>query len=43
MAYKAFKSLLCMCLHCFIDIVAIGSSGIVENRHHTIELYFGTF
>ncbi|KHG06635.1 hypothetical protein F383_05137 [Gossypium arboreum] len=32
-----------MCLHCFIDIEATVSSGIVEDRHHTIEPYFGTF
>ncbi|KHG22270.1 hypothetical protein F383_26711 [Gossypium arboreum] len=36
-------SLLCMCLHCVLDIEATGGSGIVEDHHHTIKLNFGTF
>ncbi|KHG01140.1 hypothetical protein F383_23194 [Gossypium arboreum] len=40
---KLLESLLCVYLHCFIDIEATRSLGIVEDHHHTIKLYFGTF
>ncbi|KHG14238.1 hypothetical protein F383_18966 [Gossypium arboreum] len=39
----SFESLLCVCFQFFLDIEAIGSSEIIEDYHHTIELYFGTF
>ncbi|KHF99733.1 hypothetical protein F383_18659 [Gossypium arboreum] len=40
---RFWKAYFVCVFNCFIDIEATGSSGIVEDHHHTIELYFGTF
>ncbi|KHG20327.1 hypothetical protein F383_07599 [Gossypium arboreum] len=47
-AESIYPNLYEVCLKCISylmlkDIVAIGSLGIIEDCHHTIELYFGTF
>ncbi|KHG08908.1 hypothetical protein F383_35962 [Gossypium arboreum] len=40
---KLLKAYFVYVFNCFIDIEATESSGIIDDHHHTMELYFGTF